>query len=139
MTVEVKTTLDYRNGVTVTDNRDLSITFSVDNSQINLNSLGTYPVIYSATDSSGNETQVTIMVHVVDTTNPVIVGAKDISMMIRTSYDYLAGVTVTDNYEPNLIITLDSSQVNTKRLGTYPLTYSSVDSSGNQTLVTVTR
>jgi hypothetical protein len=139
LTVEVKTTLDYRNGVTVTDNRDLSITFSVDNSQINLNSLGTYPVIYSATDSSGNETQVTIMVHVVDTTNPVIVGAKDISMMIRTSYDYLAGVTVTDNYEPNLIITLDSSQVNTKRLGTYPLTYSSVDSSGNQTLVTVTR
>ena len=47
-------TVSYRNGVSAYDNCDGEIEFSVDNKQVDLSVIGTYHVIYSATDSSGN-------------------------------------------------------------------------------------
>lgn len=47
-------TVSYRSGVTATDNRDGSVKFSFDNSEVNLEKAGEYKVRYTATDSSGN-------------------------------------------------------------------------------------
>ncbi|MBO4649936.1 MAG: transglutaminase domain-containing protein [Clostridiales bacterium] len=55
----------YKDRVTVTDNADPDITFTVDNSSVDNNTEGTYKVTYSATDKAGNTTSVEITVTVV--------------------------------------------------------------------------
>ncbi|MDR0220264.1 MAG: DUF5011 domain-containing protein [Lachnospiraceae bacterium] len=51
--------LKYKSGVAVTDNADPEPTLKVDRSGVNLDVAGTYPVIYTATDKSGNSASVT--------------------------------------------------------------------------------
>ncbi len=58
-TVFIGDTVSYKKGVTVTDNRDSKVTFSVDNSEVNLKKEGTYTVTYIAEDSAGNLTSKT--------------------------------------------------------------------------------
>lgn len=57
-------TIAYRNGVTVTDDRDTAPVLSVDASGVDLSQPGEYTLIYHATDASGNvssvETSVTV-------------------------------------------------------------------------------
>jgi transglutaminase/protease-like cytokinesis protein 3 len=48
----------YRSGILVSDDTDPAPKLSVDSSQVNLSAPGTYPVIYTATDSAGNATSV---------------------------------------------------------------------------------
>ncbi len=55
----------YKNNVTVTDNADPNVTFTVDNSAVDTEKEGVYEVTYSATDAAGNQTEVTIKVTVV--------------------------------------------------------------------------
>ncbi|MBE5847179.1 MAG: hypothetical protein E7300_05815 [Lachnospiraceae bacterium] len=45
----------YKKGITVTDNCEEGLTLLVDNSKVDVNTEGTYPVIYTARDASGNE------------------------------------------------------------------------------------
>lgn len=54
-TVYIGETVAYKKGVTVTDNRDKEVTFSVDNSEVNLKKEGTYTVTYTAKDAAGNQ------------------------------------------------------------------------------------
>ncbi len=55
----------YRKGVFVTDNRDENPLLTIDSSQVNLRSEGTYTVTYNAIDSSGNRSQETSNIRVV--------------------------------------------------------------------------
>jgi hypothetical protein len=50
--------VSYKTGVTVTDNLDTDVKLEIDNSAVNLGKEGTYSVIYSATDKSGNKSEV---------------------------------------------------------------------------------
>ncbi|MDB4414366.1 DUF5011 domain-containing protein [bacterium] len=95
--------------------------------------VGSYTITYAATDAAGNVAQqVTRTVNVVDTTIPVITLAGDAVVTIEAgeSYDE-QGVTVSDNYDTNLTVTIDSSAVNTSLLGSYSVIYSATDGSGN--------
>lgn len=49
-------TIAYRNGITVSDDYDENVTFTPDASQVDLSTPGTYKVVYTATDASGNTT-----------------------------------------------------------------------------------
>lgn len=51
-------TIAYRTGVTLTDNRDLAPSLSVDASGVDLSQPGQYTVTYTATDAAGNASQV---------------------------------------------------------------------------------
>ena len=62
-------TVAYRNGVTATDNLDEAPTLNVDSSAVDLSAPGKYPVIYTATDASGNTATVTITVTVLEMKN----------------------------------------------------------------------
>ena len=62
--VEVGQTVSYRSGVAVTDNFDPSVQLQVDASRVNLNEPGDYPLTYSAADSRGNRTSVSVTVTV---------------------------------------------------------------------------
>lgn len=65
------TTMSYRKNITVIDNSGENIQVNVDNSKVNLAEAGEYPVIYSATDSAGNTTSVTVMLTVLPMTYDV--------------------------------------------------------------------
>lgn len=53
-TVIIGDAVSYKNGISATDNKDGEVTFTVNSSNVNLKKEGTYEVIYTATDSSGN-------------------------------------------------------------------------------------
>lgn len=50
----------YKTGITVTDNETVTPQLTVDNSQVDLNAEGTYPVTYTATDDAGNTATITV-------------------------------------------------------------------------------
>ena len=58
LAVFMGSSIAYRSGILVSDDTDPAPKLSVDSSQVNLSAPGTYPVIYTATDSAGNATTV---------------------------------------------------------------------------------
>ena len=58
LAVFMGSSIAYRSGILVSDDTDPAPKLSVDSSQVNLSAHGTYPVIYTATDSAGNATSV---------------------------------------------------------------------------------
>lgn len=65
--ISVGDTVAYRDGVTVTDDCDGPIDLQVDDSQVDVETVGEYPVIYTATDRTGKKTTVETKVNVYDT------------------------------------------------------------------------
>ena len=59
-TVYIGDTVAYKNGVTVTDDMDKNILLEVDSNAVNLKKPGSYNVIYTAKDSSGNTATKTV-------------------------------------------------------------------------------
>lgn len=56
-TIFIGETLSYRNGISVTDNKDDEVELQIDSSSVNLKKEGIYKVIYTAEDSSGNKAE----------------------------------------------------------------------------------
>lgn len=56
LNVTIGNSISYKKNVTVTDNCSEGLSFMVDNSAVNLNEEGTYPIKYIAKDFAGNET-----------------------------------------------------------------------------------
>jgi hypothetical protein len=57
--------VSYLDGVTVTDNMDPDVKLDVDTSQVRQKEAGTYPIVYIATDASGNKATVNATLTVV--------------------------------------------------------------------------
>ncbi|MBQ7248300.1 MAG: transglutaminase domain-containing protein [Lachnospiraceae bacterium] len=68
-----------------------------------------------------------------DTTGPVIEGLKDITVEEGGTVSYKSGVTVTDDTDPNPTLDVDASAVDLSVPGTYTVTYTATDASGNLT------
>jgi len=132
--VEVEVGSEYVDaGATATDNYDEELVVDVDNSELNLNTLGTYSIYYDVVDSSGNiAEQVVRTVNVVDKTAPVITLNGNSVVSVELGDEYVdAGATATDNYDEELVVDVDNSELNINTLGTYSIYYDVVDSSGN--------
>lgn len=71
ITYVMGTSIAYKKNVTVTDNSGEELALNVDNSQVNLEAEGVYPVTYSAVDHAGNTASVTINVTVMAMTYDV--------------------------------------------------------------------
>ena len=123
-------------GATATlDGSDISSLIKIiDN--INYNKLGSYAVTYTVT-KNGKETKATRNVEIVDTTAPSLVlkGSREISVVVGTKFKD-PGYQAIDKYDGNLTekVTVEGN-VNTNKVGSYTLTYSVSDSSGNSTSV----
>ncbi len=74
-----------------------------------------------------------------DTIPPVISGATDVSIPLGQPFDPLAGVSVMDNVDGEITLTLEHivSDVNVDELGEYTVVYTVSDEAGN--VATVTR
>lgn len=72
LTVEQGGTVAYKRDIVVTDNCDTDLQLQVDNSAVNLNVPGSYPVIYTVTDSAGNTATASTVLHVITPLPPDI-------------------------------------------------------------------
>lgn len=100
---------------------------------------GTSEVAIRLTDQGKNETIVYAKLTVIeDTTPPVIDGAKDMSVAVGNTISYKRGITVTDDYDENPVLTIDNSAVDLNTPGNYTVTYVATDASGNQSEVEIT-
>ena len=97
--------------------------------------VGSYTITYSATDAAGNTGTATRTVNVEDTTAPVITvsGDNPASVDLNTTYND-AGASATDLSGD--ITVISSGTVDTSIVGTYTITYSATDESGNTATAT---
>lgn len=101
-------------------------------SQIDSSQLETYNVIYEASDINGT-TSATRTIIIRDTQAPVITVPSETTIYINqvSGFNLLNGITVADNYDRTITPTVENSTLSTLP-GTYVITYTATDSSGNK-------
>ena len=96
------------------------------------NTLGSYTVIYTASDACGNQTSVARTVNVVDLVSPVITisGDNPLNLIVGDTYvEY--GASAVDNYNGSVTVNILSNNVNISASGSYQVVYGASDSTGN--------
>ncbi len=73
-----------------------------------------------------------------DETPPEIQGVKDLTVTLGDALSYREGVTVTDDEDGSPSLEIDTTQVDLTKEGTYPITYTAKDASGNAATVKAT-
>lgn len=103
------------------------------NSNFNKNKIGTYVISYTLKNTSFNKERLYRLVRVVDEEKPVIKlnGKEELILNYGDKYKE-DGISATDNYDGDITDKVSiKNQVNTKKPGTYKITYKVKDSSGN--------
>ncbi|WP_052342628.1 immunoglobulin-like domain-containing protein [Bacillus sp. EB01] len=121
-------------GITAVDTIDGDLTGSIKVTGIvNTGKPGNYLLEYSVSDNAGNTAKATRTVTVIDDQQPVFSGVADKTVFVNASFNPLDGVKATDNVDGDLTssIVMDGL-VNLKVAGTYSVTYTVTDSSGNK-------
>ena len=89
-------------------------------------------VTLAATDTSGNRGEKTFTLTLaVDVEPPELYGVRDRCCYQNEPFAYLAEVFAWDDRDGDVTVTVDTSKVDLTQLGTYPVTYSATDQSGN--------
>lgn len=99
-TVRIGETVSYREGVTVKDDFDPNPKLTVDNSKVDTDIAGMYPVVYRAEDECGNSTEVTVYVEVVIGTGAGITDeddAEDIERAYELARQVVSKITDEDD------------------------------------------
>lgn len=135
ITVEVNTNYSSPT-VTAVDELGNDATFSIEKiSNVNINVIGEYVETFTAWNSNSiNSATETVIVNVVDTTDPIINLINDtIDVSIGDIVDLMYGVSVLDNYTPSneIQIDMDPHVLDTTTAGVFTVTYRATDSSGN--------
>lgn len=114
----------------IQDKTEVSVAYQ---KEPDFNKIGEQPVTLVLTDAGGNKTLLDSVLNLQqDVEPPKIYGAKKAMAYIGQPVSYKKGVYAEDNKDGEVAITVDSSQVNLKVAGEYPVVYSAVDSSGNK-------
>lgn len=138
--------------ISITDNVDGKITFN--ESMINYNGLnpkspkpGSYEVMISTQDSSGNESNILVItITVSDDEAPKLVNATNMTLYLNDTYDPIKGVVAYDNFDGKILLTRnnitgldaflnEADKVTTT--GEFQVTYEVQDASGNKVTKTV--
>lgn len=100
---------------------------------------GTQAVSVLVKDAAGNTLRGSANLTVkADKEAPKILGAKNKVVVLGDTVSYRTGVTVKDNRDGTVALQIDSSKVNLKQIGKYPVVYTATDKAGNTATVTVT-
>ena len=82
----------------------------------------------------GRKTRVPVRLTLVrDVTPPVLAGVADISGYVGAGISYRSGVTYVDDCDNPVTLEVDSSAVNVRQAGEYPVIYRVTDGAGNVT------
>lgn len=129
---------NFLSDVTVSDNSLETLTVSVSGSISRI--AGSYEIVYSATDSSGNTIEMSRIINVNDIEAPLLIlnGSDVINLNFGDTYTEL-NATATDDADGDLTSSIvRTGSVNTNLVGTYFITYTSTDSSNNESSITRT-
>ena len=107
--------------------------------------LGTYPIVFSVTDKSGNKASLTINVKVTDISCPILEGPEEINTTISdpiSNSKILQKYTATDNYDGTISDKITFYRNNYEnadktKVGSYEVILSIKDSSYNVTYKTI--
>ncbi len=126
---------------------DFVVAVTTDNSAVDINTVGTYTVTYTATDLSGNVSTIDRTVNVVDNTDPILTIIDDNDLVTPANsytegginYTYLnetfvapASAASDPNCNGQLVnVTIDDSNVNTAQAGNYSAVFTATDENGN--------
>ena len=136
-----------KSALTASDETDGDVTSSIviksDNYTENKNKLGSYDIVFEASDKTGNKATLTVTVVVQDLVSPTIIGNDSHSFSYtaaKTLDDIKALYSVTDNYDTSLSIAVDSQSptFDGTKVGTYTLVLSATDTSGHKVTKNVT-
>lgn len=144
--IALKEKFDFLSDVEAIDDVDGKVSVTVDISSLDIEKVGTYEITYTAVDKAGNIATIKRVVKVVDTIAPLFVNAQNGVLPAQShlqyakydvsTFDYL---NVRDNYDQELKVTVkDLGNYNPEVAGTYTITYSCKDSSGNESIATST-
>lgn len=116
----------------VTNIKDLTNVTARFKEQPDFTLVGEQTVKIILADEANNETELEAKLTVVqDTEPPAIYGVKDNTIYINNPVSFKKGVYVYDNRDGEISVSVDSSKVNQKVAGEYPVIYTATDSSGN--------
>ncbi|CDR30199.1 Uncharacterised protein [Acholeplasma oculi] len=138
----------FRSTLTITDNyhnlTNSNIVVETDNYTSNKTVPGTYSIVFSATDPSGNKTTFTKQVKVIDDIAPVFSGTTLItkpSNSILTVANIQSQLSAVDAIEGNktaqITVQSDGFTGNGNRVGSYDIVFQVQDSKGNKSTHTV--
>ncbi len=100
---------------------------------------GSQPVSLRITDLGGNVTFADASVELIfDSQAPVIEGVKDLRVYVGVPVDIVDGITVSDDLDPDAILTVDDGTLDQTQEGEYTVTYKAVDTCGNTAVETAT-
>ena len=87
-------------------------------------------------DEGNNATRISVEMEILeDTEPPVIEGVENLTVAVGESISYKRNVTVSDNYDENVTLRIDSSEVDLDTPGDYTVIYIAEDAAGNVTKV----
>ncbi|EUJ48969.1 putative peptidoglycan linked protein [Listeria fleischmannii FSL S10-1203] len=117
---------------------DLTSDIKVVDNPVDTSQPGTYEVLYSVTDSDGN--QATFTRTVIVTEAPIITGEEETRLNPNVDFDPMSTMQATDKEDGNLTneMKVTSNNVDTSQSGTYKVTYEVMDSDGNKAMFTRT-
>lgn len=102
--------------------------------EVDCSALGQYTVTIEARDIYGNITTGEAVLSVTTDMNPpVISGLSNLTVEKNSTPDYMAGVSASDDVDGKCTVKFDASKVDTSKAGTYYVTYTAKDKSGNTT------
>lgn len=136
--VNAGTALDYTSAVTVTDNLDENPVLTVDYKDLDINVEGDYEITYTATDFAGNTSEKSCIVTVVGnayqtgttsggSASNQILGLTQVNLFVGTSFDPMAGVSLSAEFAPDQTINYDIGTFDSNKTGTYKILYAAVN------------
>lgn len=136
-TIKYGTTFDPIKGVSFKDDTSYLVEKTLKLSgKVNTKKLGKYTLTYQVHDGMNRTTTVKRIITVKDLTKPQITGIKTVKIKRYQKFNSLKNVKAIDNVDKNLTSKIKvSGKVNTKKKGTYTLTYTVSDKSKNKTIV----
>ncbi len=123
-------------GFIALDNVDLIMTDDVviSGDVVDLENVGNYTVVYTAMDGSGNTASVTREVVVRDGTPPTVGLIGPVPSVVPCGGNYIEfGANAFDAVDGSLQVVIGGDEVCTTLAGSYIVTYTAVDASGNET------
>ncbi len=129
LTWAVSTTLPQAEEFVVNLPEGYSVRFA---QKYTFNQIKEYTLELILTDERGKESTHTVKLNlIVDEEAPTVTGLKDLSVVLGRGVSYLSGVKATDNCDGAVTLTVDSSKVNLREVGVYPVYYTATDAAGN--------
>ncbi|TNF08852.1 MAG: hypothetical protein EP317_02175 [Bacillota bacterium] len=124
----------FTEGIKISDNYDEvdDLKVYVNLTHIIKNRIGTYPVEYEVTDTSGNVTRGVSTIEIYDHLPPDVMLKKAIIILYGQTFVYTDFFTIRDNYDLVVDVDIDISLVDFTNIGTYPISLTAKDQSGNE-------